>query len=77
MWLYFSAGLSGADYVPEILSRARTARRQASSRAALSTRISCVLGSTRRQTIAQTAAMSDIRRTNDRRSLNIAILYPI
>jgi hypothetical protein len=64
----------GAGYAPTILRTARTARRQARSKAALSTLMSWVLGCMSRHANAQTPAISDMRKTNDIRSLNIAIL---
>jgi len=60
-----------------ILITAKITKRPSTSNAALSIRISCVLGSTSLHTKAQSTAISDIRKMNERRFLNISILYPI
>ena len=57
-------------HCPVIFITAKTANRPSTSSAALSTRMSCVLGSTKRHTNAQTAAMSDMRKTKN-------IMFPI
>ncbi|MHC4153405.1 MAG: hypothetical protein ACYST6_00545 [Planctomycetota bacterium] len=61
-------------HAPAILRTARTASRQARSNAALITLMSWVFGCVSRHANAQTPAISDMRKTNDMRSLNISIL---
>ena len=50
---------------------ARKTNRQSTSKAALNTRISCVLGSMNFHTKAQRAAISDVRKIKNIMSLNI------
>jgi len=58
-------------------SAVRTAKRTMTKRAALSTRISFVLGFTNCQTNSQIETISSIRKTKDIISPNMEILYPI
>ena len=60
-----------SNYCPVIFNIARTTNRPSTSRAALSIRISCVLGSMNFHTEAQRAAMSDMRKTKNTMSRNI------
>lgn len=62
---------------PETLMRANITKRPSMSNAALKMRISCVLGSTYRQTKAHNTAISDMRKTKDTISLSIHLQYPI
>lgn len=64
-------------HCPVSLITANTPKRTSMSNAALSIRISCVLGCTNRQTEAHNTTTSDMRKTNDNISLNILLNYPI
>lgn len=63
--------------MPVTFRAVRTAKRTRTKRAALSTRISFVLGFTNRQTKSQIETISSIRKIKDIISPNMEILYPI
>jgi hypothetical protein len=63
--------------MPVTLSTAKTAKRTRTRSAALSIRISCVLGFTKRHTNRQSATISDMRKTKDIISPSMEVLYPI
>ena len=67
----FSLYGADSDYCPVIFNIARITNKPSTSRAALSIRMSCVLGSMNFHTKAQRAAMSDIRKTKNTMVLNI------
>lgn len=61
------------NYRPVILNMTRIPKRPSKSTAALNMRINCVLGFKTFQTNAQRAAISDIRKIRDTKSVNIVI----
>jgi hypothetical protein len=81
-WIPAFVGMTGGsrplrqtkpNHRPVILNTTRTPKRPSKSTAALNIRMSCVLGSKSRQTKAQSATISNMRKTKYTMSPNINI----